>query len=404
MSKIPKPLIPLFVLFLMLASIKSLIAAPTVQDSITGLYTAYYNRAPDKAGYDYWNQQASLNGNTSALKAISEGFSKHPQFLQDYSSSDTSTQFVTKIYNNILNRAPDAGGLAYWVNKLDGGMSKSEFIMTYVNDVLGYSGTDADGITSKQMFSHKVTLGQCFIDALGEASNGEPNSEAYTRSIEVLSEVTENTSTLSVATNKIKGYLPTNTILPNSCPKLEQVTGFTTVQFKTNMGDFEVKLYNEETPKSVANFLRYVNAQAYDNSIIHRSIDNFIVQGGGYHFMGEVPLTEIPTNTAVINEPEKSNLRGTLAYAKLSGQPNSATSGWFINLTDNSANLDRQNEGFTVFGEVMGGGMTVIDTIATLKTFNGGGAFGDLPLQNFTAGDTPNETNFVIITSVRVMP
>jgi cyclophilin family peptidyl-prolyl cis-trans isomerase len=177
----------------------------------------------------------------------------------------------------------------------------------------------------------------------------------------------------------------------------------TTVQFETNLGSFEIDLYDEATPKSVENFLAYVNAKAYKNSVIHRSIKDFVIQGGGFSYEGEVPLTVISANNPVINEPVKSNLRGTIAYAKTANNPNSATTGWFINLGDNSENLDNQNGGFTVFGEVTGNGMTVVDKIATLPIFNGGGAFTTLPLQNFTAGNTPNDDNFVIVTSVKVI-
>ena len=177
----------------------------------------------------------------------------------------------------------------------------------------------------------------------------------------------------------------------------------TTVQFETNMGNFEIDLYDEATPKSVENFLVYVNAKAYHNSVIHRSVKDFVIQGGGFSYEGEVPLIDIPANNPVVNEPVKSNLYGTIAYAKTANNPNSATTGWFINLTDNSRNLDDQNGGFTVFGEVTGNGMTVIDKIATLAVFNGGGAFTTLPLQNFTAGNTPNGDNFVIIRSVKVI-
>lgn len=177
----------------------------------------------------------------------------------------------------------------------------------------------------------------------------------------------------------------------------------TTVQFETNMGNFEVELFDEATPKSVANFLAYVNSKAYDNSIIHRSIKDFIIQGGGFRSTGGENLLDIPANDPVVNEFDKSNLRGTIAYAKLGGKPNSATNGWFINLADNSGNLDTQNEGFTVFGKVIGEGMIVVDKIAALKVFKFDGAFANTPLQNFTDVNKPNDTNFVIITSVRVI-
>ena len=126
--KMLKNTITIFVLLIMLIGTKNLIAAPTVQESIIGLYVAYYGRAPDKAGFDYWNTQASIKGNDEALLEISQGFSGHPQFSQDYPSSDTTVQFVTKIYLNILNRKPDTEGLNYWVNQLDNGLPKFDFI------------------------------------------------------------------------------------------------------------------------------------------------------------------------------------------------------------------------------------------------------------------------------------
>jgi peptidyl-prolyl cis-trans isomerase A (cyclophilin A) len=164
----------------------------------------------------------------------------------------------------------------------------------------------------------------------------------------------------------------------------------TVVQFQTDMGPFEVNLYDQRTPATVANFLAYVNAGAYTNVVIHRSVPNFVVQGGGFTSSGGLPLNEVVTNPAVANEPEFSNVRGTIAMAKISGNPNSATSQWYFNLVDNSQSLDPQNGGFTVFGEVVGNGMDVVDAIATLPVFDAGGALATLPLQNYTAQDATN--------------
>jgi peptidyl-prolyl cis-trans isomerase A (cyclophilin A) len=110
----------------------------------------------------------------------------------------------------------------------------------------------------------------------------------------------------------------------------------TVVQFQTVLGNFSVNLYDKTTPKTVENFLAYVKSGAYNNSIIHRSVPGFIVQGGGYKY----PLADAPKNPSVINEPVYANKRGTIAMAKLGGQPNSATNQWFFNLADNSATLD----------------------------------------------------------------
>jgi peptidyl-prolyl cis-trans isomerase A (cyclophilin A) len=174
----------------------------------------------------------------------------------------------------------------------------------------------------------------------------------------------------------------------------------TVVEFQTVLGNFEVNLYDNATPITVANFLDYVNNGAYSSSIVHRSVPDFIVQGGGFRFDLSWPATSIPANAAITNEPEFSNLRGTIAMAKTS-QPDSATTQWFFNLADNSANLDIQNEGFTAFGEVVGNGMEVVDAIAALQRFNFGSPFGELPLRSNNNGN-PDETNLVIVTAVIV--
>jgi len=180
----------------------------------------------------------------------------------------------------------------------------------------------------------------------------------------------------------------------------------TIVQFQTNLGDFDVNLYDQDTPETVANFLAYVNAGDYSNSVAHRAVANFVVQGGGFVY-NNWPLDNANSNAAVTNEPVFSNVRGTIAMAKLGGQPNSATNQWFFNLIDNStsgAELDVQNSGFTVFGEVMDNGMTIVDQISVLPKFNFGGAFNEIPLQNFANNGTdPDDTNLVIINSIIIL-
>lgn len=181
----------------------------------------------------------------------------------------------------------------------------------------------------------------------------------------------------------------------------------TVVEVRTVMGDFQINLFDTTTPETVENFLSYVNSGAYANHVVHRSEPGFVVQAGGLLNSGTIPLDAIATGTPVVNEPELSNVRGTIAMAKLPTDPNSATSQWFINLANNSANLDVQNEGFTVFGQVLGNGMDVVDAISQLDRFNFGGTETAIPLRDYTATDASNsvavtEDNFVTITDIVV--
>ena len=135
-------------------------------------------------------------------------------------------------------------------------------------------------------------------------------------------------------------------------------------------------------PLTVENFLNYVNDGDYVNSIIHRSVPGFIIQGGGFT-VEQLEVEEVPADPPVVNEfsSERSNLRGTIAMAKLDDDPDSATSQWFFNLNDNSENLDNQNGGFTVFGEVLSeADLAPVDAIANLPILQGNPPFGDLPV------------------------
>jgi peptidyl-prolyl cis-trans isomerase A (cyclophilin A) len=182
----------------------------------------------------------------------------------------------------------------------------------------------------------------------------------------------------------------------------------TVVEVQTVLGNFQVNLFDETTPETVENFLEYVNSGAYANMVVHRTEPNFVMQSGGFTYNNAFPPSAIQTGAAVVNEPELSNVRGTIAMAKLGGNPNSATSQWFINVNNNAPNLDVQNGGFTVFGQVIGDGMEVVDTIANTPNFNFGGAFTSIPLRAYTSADqsadvSPTDANLVMVTDVVVV-
>jgi len=137
-------------------------------------------------------------------------------------------------------------------------------------------------------------------------------------------------------------------------------------------GNIDLALTDSQTPLTVANFLTYLEGGAYTNTIIHRSIPGFVIQGGEYYFtsLTQISFTPVLPNS-VQNEPGISNVAGTIAMAKVGGDPNSATNQWFINLVDNSSNLDNQDGGFTVFGHILGNGLSVANAIAKVPTYDG---------------------------------
>ena len=153
------------------------------------------------------------------------------------------------------------------------------------------------------------------------------------------------------------------------------------VKLETSEGDIIVVLFADKSPKTVENFLAHVDEGFYENTIFHRIIDNFMVQGGGF----DVDLKQKKTERKVINESKNRlhNDRGTLAMARTS-DPDSAGSQFFINQRNNPR-LDWTpfKPGYTVFGEVITG-MRIVDFMASTPTGNAVGKTdkGQMPLQN----------------------
>lgn len=168
------------------------------------------------------------------------------------------------------------------------------------------------------------------------------------------------------------------------------------VVIETPLGNIELEMFVDDAPNTVANFLKYVNEGPYENSFIHRLEPGFVMQGGGWTFT-DVGAREVSLFAPVANEFKVSNTRGTVAMAKKENQPNSATSQWFINIEDNSADLGNQNSGFTVFARVASG-MDVVDAINDLQVVNQSPTFSSLPVIDLTSGDTITTENLVMTT------
>ena len=163
------------------------------------------------------------------------------------------------------------------------------------------------------------------------------------------------TATLAVA------MAPLNALAQTAAPK---------VRVTTSMGDIVLELYPDKAPKTVDNFLQYVRDKHYNDTIFHRVMDGFMVQGGGFTVDFEQKATRAPIPLEAQNGVK--NDRGTIAMAR-TANPNSATAQFFINVVDN-AMLNAPNPdgyGYTVFGKVIQG-MDVVDKIKTVPVGNKG--------------------------------
>ena len=149
------------------------------------------------------------------------------------------------------------------------------------------------------------------------------------------------------------------------------------ITIKTNHGDIKVELFEDKAPVTCENFRQYVADGFFTDTIFHRVIPNFMIQGGGM----EADMSQKKTREPIKNEADngESNRRGTLAMARTM-DVNSATAQFFINLRDNDF-LDHgtRDFGYAVFGKVVDG-MDVVDAIAAVPTGNKGG-HQDVPVE-----------------------
>jgi cyclophilin family peptidyl-prolyl cis-trans isomerase len=174
-------------------------------------------------------------------------------------------------------------------------------------------------------------------------------------------------------------------------------------RFTTTYGVIDVKLYangDRATPITVANFIGYANARDWDGTVFHRSVNDFVIQGGGFNVDSSNRYAPVHDDAPTItNEPKNDdrpgnpgNIRGTIAMARTDDQLpetddfDTASDQWYFNVGDNTE-LDTNHGGFTVFGEIAGNraaGLAVMDKINGLDEVNAGGAFAQLPVKSTT--------------------
>ncbi|QIF06016.1 peptidyl-prolyl cis-trans isomerase [Roseimicrobium sp. ORNL1] len=165
------------------------------------------------------------------------------------------------------------------------------------------------------------------------------------------------------------------TATPDQAPAKVKVT------IETSKGNIDLELDSAKAPITVQNFLSYVNKGHYDGTIFHRVIPKFMIQGGGF----TADMNQKPTDKPIAIESKNGlkNVRGAIAMAR-TGDPNSATSQFFINVKDN-ANLDYPSfdgYGYAVFGKVTNG-LDIVDAIVGVPTSTKG-PYGDVPVEPIT--------------------
>lgn len=151
------------------------------------------------------------------------------------------------------------------------------------------------------------------------------------------------------------------------------------IEMRTNMGNIVLELYPDKAPRTVENFLQYIEDGFYKNTIFHRVIPNFMIQGGGF----DITLNQKPTRSPIQNEAANGlkNEVGTIAMAR-TPDPHSAAAQFFINVANNGfLNYKAPNQngyGYTVFGKVIDG-IDIVHKIASIPTGSGGPFSSDVP-------------------------
>jgi cyclophilin family peptidyl-prolyl cis-trans isomerase len=305
----------------------------------------------------------------------------------------------------------DANG-AFQFLKVPRGTYQIQFgaLTGFLDAPLGNPGLSAFGVDGSSTLQQNVVFGGLAADFISlrqflsstTSDNFPGMSPAGTGLAPVTGPVKTTIADVSLGTSSKTLDLANNFTAPDIITTL--------VRLETNEGPINVQLFDTHTPLTVANFFNYINSNRFDNTIFHRLVSNFVLQGGGFQYQ-ENPstLNAVTTDPSVLNEFGISNTTGTVAMAKVGNDPNSATSQFFFNLADNSANLDVQNGGFTVFGKIVGAAdQEVVDTLAdySIKDESGGdpnSPFGSIPLQGYSGTNFPTDTtagNYALLQDV----
>lgn len=192
----------------------------SINEKIAGLYVAFFDRAADQNGLNYWISQARSLGEDTAVNTLAAGFSAHLKFTQLYDGL-SNIEFVQAIYTNCLGNEGDSSGIGYWTSRLDSGMPRSDMVAAFVTAALDFTPDDAalSGLSQAELnlavqrqayLANKVSVSFGFVDTLSDLTNLDPETDpsdpaaldldpVYSASIKILSQVTDATATAEAA-------------------------------------------------------------------------------------------------------------------------------------------------------------------------------------------------------------
>jgi len=247
---------------------------------------------------------------------------------------------------------------------------------------------DKDGPGAGHAIFGKVVAGMPVIDSIrltpvGPDMTGETSKPVNPIIILSIRTITaDDVKTAVAAEARTAAAAITTSATDPQPPAIADVPKVAYVQLSTSKGDIILQLDGEKAPISTANYLAYVEQGFYNGLIFHRVINNFMIQGGGFDAN---MVQSKKANPPIKNEYKNGlkNLKGKIAMARLGGQPDSASSQFFINVVDN-AMLDEARDGaaYAVFGKVVAG-MSVVDAIKVVPTTTKG-TYGDVPMETIT--------------------
>ncbi len=349
--------------------------------------TLYFTAAWPSAGRELWQSDGTAEGTVLVADSVPGSRGLYPSELAN-------------VDGTLLFRGYQDSEYELWVLDTHAEDTATAQLTVYVDGepivISADIGVYADGSTA-DVYTTSDT-GQLLLNSDGQDTLGEffalwrtdagvagNNPQAAVSSTELFGNAADATSTVQMFVN---GQVSTefgDHVLQDGDHIVLVYGSQPVVSINTNFGSIVVELFEDETPGTVDNFLNYVNDGDYLNTLFHRSDPDFVIQGGGFTsalttFSTTTQFSPIATDDSIANESTLSNTRGTVAMAR-TAELDSATSQFYINLTDNTAldpSASDAHDGYTVFGQVLD--MSAVDTIASLPVDSSNDSpFNELP-------------------------